>query len=616
MSRHDTPPHGAARDPKIRSKTRTGCLTCKVRKKKCDEVQPVCHDCKRFKKRCIWADHKTMAPAEIQKLRQQVRELESTNKLRKRHSDRKKTDSDRESSQDKDTSQKEDKELKAEPIAGEPASVTEIENVPDILQSDASIVKVSDPSLSGYIQTLQEAYQKEGLLTYPENGSKLPVFGFLKELSDFIDKPNLSPFLSNFVENVDALATQSFLPSFQNLALSFNAAFMPLPLPPLTELPDLDETGRHLYKHYVETLSRKVSIAPHSQNESNSYQKVFLPLASKDQATLFGILAWAGYSLGGSYISHAVNYADEAVKLLTLDVDFKLNAACDSRRTILNKLATLLILCGAEICRGDVRYWLVFLRWGWMLLRDNGGILNFDTSKEEHWLISNFAYHDLLSSSAAERGTYFPADTYRVIFKDPIGVLRGNLNPLLGVSKSLYQAIGEINLLLAEKPTVLGELLLEKAKAIEAEVSAAKPDPEDLANLSDYELELQLLLFESFQLSSLLYLKLLVYNHNPLSLDSQAMAQDLVRCVDILIDTPMQATLVFPLFMAGLHMVEERDRVRMRGMMETLIETYGPWNVVRVKAILERVWAQYPDGDRVVNWRGILTELGWEVNFA
>ena len=188
---------------------------------------------------------------------------------------------------------------------------------------------------------------------------------------------------------------------------------------------------------------------------------------------------------------------------------------------------------------------------GWKLLSNNGGILSFNKLKEEHWLISNFAYHDLLASSSSERGTYFPSEEYDFIFRDDDGFSLGNLNPLLGISKNLYRIIGDISTLLYESKTIghfysreftgtppgvveklnnedadgnvdddddcesqlsdhgkASQILLSvisKVKNLEKQIDESKPAAKDLVGLTDQELELQLTLFEAFQLSAKLF---------------------------------------------------------------------------------------------------------------
>lgn len=779
-----------------KEKSRKGCLTCKFRKKKCNEVKPVCRDCLRFGKECVWVDYETMTSEQIKALRMRVQQQESLKKMRKR---RRVNDKDElaDSAKAEDYSDLPDSKLlkidesdgvkpligpsreyiealkTAYPISSPPFSQLQSGELLKTLQytptglayinRDNGHISLHDCANTAYDtkdSLNNDAHQHSGIVNRGEELSaftvplslprlrgrpELPViFGsspkavspppldleyyrdapeinpgspaallkFFKELSlhnigrnsskasllEISDKEpaaaddmdvaamnqkllqqssqtddspdfKLSPKFNipDFLDHVLTLSHDS--PSqFNHLASSFNAAFASSPQPPLSLLPGLNPTGNYLYNYYVDTLSRKVSIAPPSQNESNSYQKVFLPLAQKDKGVLYGILAWSGFHLGGSWLSEGSKYAEMAVKHLTQDVDFNTSSLIkDNRRAILNKLATILILCGAEICRGDVKYWSIYLDWGWKLLKDNGGILNFDTNKEEHWLISNFAYHDLMASSTSQRKTYFPIVTYQRIFADPAGLSKGSLNPLLGVHKNLFKVIGDINSLAYESkrslenyynrgsplkssisptqsnnsqspddiPVYLADFddmdsdmsehgrtsrlilsIIEKVKELERIIDISKPDPEDLVDLSDSDLELQLTTFEAFQLSCKLYLRQSIMKCNPSSLESQVLVNDLVKCIDILIETPMQATLVFPIFIAGIHMVTEDDKATMNLRIQKMMEMYGPWNVVRVKYLIERVWERNPEGDRVVDWHAILMELGWDINFA
>lgn len=42
-----------------RGRVRSGCITCRTRKVKCDEVRPVCKNCARLKRRCAYEPRKT-----------------------------------------------------------------------------------------------------------------------------------------------------------------------------------------------------------------------------------------------------------------------------------------------------------------------------------------------------------------------------------------------------------------------------------------------------------------------------------------------------------------------------------------------------------------------------
>lgn len=756
-------------------KSRSGCLTCKVRRKKCDEVRPVCKDCLRFGKECVWIDPNTMTLEDARNLKDQVQARESQSKLRNRSrtitrkQNREGTPAPAESSiiqvkiEKLDSLDQDCRPL--ELLQEHPALIehpiphtTKRAKIDKTSQNKQLKQDLKKHSITKDSHTLQNHTASRGLLSFNQNNhledkslekavglgrispalnafSHTPSFGAFSptsayamksptptssrtreemlanenslKLEEFSSSPNSSTFF-NFLREASlfastsldkltlldldqetssslkdhSLATNSALQEWKHshgfniydfleqvqplshnsptqfllLASTFNAVFSTAPQPALSEIPELDAKGLFLYNYYLETLSKKVSIAPTSQNESNSYQRVFLPLAQKDKGVLYAILAWAGFHLGGKYLKEGSRYAEMAVNNLLKDVEFTRNACIEDRRTIVYKLATILILCGAEICRGDVKIWSVYLDWGWRLLRDNGGILNFDTNKEEHWLISNFAYHDLLAVS--ERPSYFTHETYDKIFSDPNGNSTGNLNPLLGVSKALYKVIGEINQYAYEAKTPMrnyygkrsfsafksfnlspsesvasdcseqsntssqAEALsclhasLNKAKDLDTYIENCRPEMSDLVNLSDSDLELQLTTFEAFQVSCKLHLRQSILKLNPSALECQILVHHLTKCIDILIGTPMQATLVFPIFIAGLFMVTEDDKQAMNNRFELMMKLYGPWNVVRAKYVVEKVWELNPDGNKWCDWCSILNDLGWELNFA
>lgn len=764
-------------------RSRNGCLTCKVRKKKCGERRPVCQDCERLHKECVWIDQDTMSEDEIRVIRKKLEEEESRQKLRKRKSKFQKESEDRQSlEQNLEESQEMSKEPSVELILSLNREKIQYKNKDQIkepmLIQNENHSKRSDDDLSRkrFKHENESVPQPPPSLSPPPHLNTLPSFSLFEETLSNGNSKNplskrssvqLSPsfasllkedqllahapldqeqtphtifynFLKDF-KNHQHLQSQQQLPhhiaeankltlvdengqviegdtdqsqqlvigsrrqseirpspislnplspfemyyQFENNSCTspnFNQFFasassMLLPEIPKSPgiLPQLDSSEFFLYNYYVETLSNKISIAPSSQNDSNCYQKVFLPLAHQDKGVLYSILAWACFHLGGNWKEQGNKYIDIALDHISGNrTNLKNNKNGDAftessfdRNSSVLKLATLLILCGAEISRGDVKRWSVYLSWCWKVLSSNGGILNFNQTREENWLISNFAYHDLLATSVSNRVTYFPSSQYDLIFEDLPGFSKGRLNPLLGVCKKLYKIIGEISSLVFESKKILHEYyireniretdseemssdntstspdaiedyvletdsqssfhtkrsrllfsIIERAKNLEHEIDSAKPSTDDLIDLTDDELELQLTVFETFQLVAKLFIRQAVMKINPSSLESQILANDLTKCLDITIGTPVQASLVFPVFIAGIHCVTRADKMMMRNRIEAFIESYGTTNVDRVKALIEKVWKENPTGSNVVDWFLILKDLDWEVNFA
>ncbi|KAL6449729.1 UGA3 Transcriptional activator protein UGA3 [Candida maltosa Xu316] len=705
-------------------RSRNGCLTCKVRKKKCSEEKPTCNDCQRFGKKCIYVDE-TMTDMQIKALKKEVEIQESTQKLRKRKPRSRKQETPTESSNDPaqsntipvtppttqigssesliSSSKSPDhvdplgafaynSNLRStsnpgSPFGGfSPNSPTiqnlinhndpqnneedkdddkEDDKVEDIVPSleEQDVVSLSPKSPLQIDRTTPAAFinfLRDLNALHQDDSNKIEELNEVEspELHDLVTSPDFNSMLESFENSTQLLHSPNL--SYNELVSNLNAFLHPQSqIPPSpTYIPELiDPTCSYLYNYYADVLSKKISIAPISQNDSNSYQKVFLPLAHKDKGVLYAILAWSGFHLGG-------HWSDEGVKYLEYALDHLNKTALDKpggydRQNTLNKLATLMILCAAEICKGDVKNWSIYLHWGWKLLASNGGILNFNQSKEEHWLISNFAYHDLLASSSIERGTYFPSE------QDDQGFSMGSLNPLLGISKNLYRIIGDISTLLYESRKKLDEFysrefkgspsedgttteqdeqennnnddddddgeseisdhgrasnvltsVISKVKQLEKEIDDSKPATKDLINLTDQELELQLTLFEAFQLSAKLFLRQSIMKCNPSMLESQVLNNDLVKCLDILVGTSVQASLVFPIFISGIHCVSKYDQESMRHRINKFIKLYGLWNVSRISFVLHKIWKENPDGSKVVDWHNSLKELGWDINFA
>lgn len=789
-------------------RSKNGCLTCKARKKKCDEKRPTCSDCKRLNKDCVWIDYDTMSKQEIRELKLKVEKEEGNNKLRKRKSkDYKESSADiylRDINYQDDcadtvlkkarTADKVDLrgtcdspifnlsrqhgdalKIRHSPplVVNSPLTPKPFEKVPQLsgmnqneggnfenTQCDDQVeistrpkINVNDPiilsrelgdmfplsiqslpmdplsqalqqytrdrpgisrghladgtlppeisfdtqrkSLSKLEEVPNGPYQggilNRSLLEQIANGSQIllnetprspmgsPVssFGekspfssasfmnFLKDMSQYQYQRSQSEHKNNTDEEFETIILKN--PSFNSLVETLNmdmstenfinhipeinALFTPPPQTQLNVIPELSNLkSSFLYSYYVDFLSNKVCIVPSS--ESNSYQRVFLPLACKDNGVLYSILAWSGFHLGGEWSIEGAKYMKLTLQHLNNSLAQETSDECNprmgnaesERQSAIVKLATMLLVCSGEICKGDVKNWSMILSSGWKLLHSHGGILKFNRLKEEHWLISNFAYHDLLSSSTSSRGTYFPSSDYDHIFKDREGYSRGNLNPLLGISKNLYRIIGDINLLVFESNKALKvfsseehlsnyesddddvtyhgnvnkvlRTILSKAKNLEEEIENSKPESSDLVGMCDVDVELQLTLFEVFQLTAKLYLKQAVMKCNPTMLEVQLINSDLSNCLDVLLGTPVEASLVFPMFICGIHCATKEDRVASEKRLDNFIKSYGPWNLTRVKDLMLNVWERNPDGTKAVDWHSVLRELGWDINFA
>lgn len=669
---------------KLSKRSKKGCITCKIRKKKCDETRPNCSDCFRLNKNCIWVDD-NMSDDDIRELKDKVEMEESMSKLRKRKC---KTNEEPKIPLEGDdgpslyTEFNTNVKLRQNLFNEETLEVFKLNSPPDTFkrrktenvanghnnqENNGNISfnsLIQSPNSKGQIlnnkiplRTKNEIYYDDYLQFSLSNIRSIlnEEVSSNEKNNDRNDDKALSVGFSNNLTDVLPSSPEG---SLNDYIYNIKNFYIPSPTPSLSVMPDIPYFDPFLYNYYVEVLSNKASISPHSQNESNSYQKVFLPLAQKDKGVLYAILAWSAFHLGGKWVRDGLRFGESALSHLSETLKSLDEADPYNRQAIISNLATLLILCSVEICRGDVKNWSVYLNWGWKLLCKNGGILNFNASKEEYWLVSNFAYHDILASRSTRRATYFPSEQYDIVFEDVNGYSKGNLNPLLGVCKTLYKIIGDISMLsldlqkrmengcdeaevqieeldydfveLSSPESVSSDLkdtfgialhkvfskVAEKSKRIEADLDKAKPESDELVGLTLDELELQLTLFEAFQLSAKLYLKQAVLKCNPSMLECRILQHDLLNCLDVLLGTPVQSSLVFPIFIAGVHCITPLSRDLMRARIKKFIDLYGPWNVQRVGMFLEIIWERYNDGNTVIDWHSLLDELEWDISFA
>lgn len=635
---------------KLIRRSRRGCITCKFRKKKCDEAKPVCAACRRLSKKCVYADPDSMSLEEIDQLKSMVLQTESNLKLRRR------------------------KKSFGNPFFPELSPITGPQAIPLDNSSTNNSKTIIDHYMESHpisnVQPISNAKIEEELELESDDEEQALVkspasspdfLAYLKELSQEFSLANQDFYKPGGEEPLDPLSPEFLtqqLVSANPSSPNFNFAQLltnlrsPSPMANPSILGEFSQNASGLYDYYVNVLTPTISVAPRLYRISeNYYQKVFLPLAHKDHGIMNSVLAWACFHRGRPQdLIEGAKYCKSAL-------DHYHSIKITDRESVINRLALLLILVGVHICKGDVKTWSTYLDWGFKILSNNGGINEYGGNKQEFWLISNFAYHDVLSSGNIDRGTYFPNTQYNELFHSDLA--SGISNPLIGISKGLISIIGDISSLTFETKTKLADLddelnaqniskspeinisgdleeeaeneseisshtkknqvllaVKEKAQEIEHRIDQAKPNPDDLISLTDEEFEWQITLFETFKLSVKLYLRQSIFKCNPSTLESQLLNNDLIKCLDIILGTPVESVLVFPVFICGIHCVSKTDRLQMTKRIDSFIKTYGPWSVVRAKEVIERIWVRNPDGDKVIDWHGILKELGWEINFA
>lgn len=492
----------------------------------------------------------------------------------------------------------------------------------------------------------------------------------------------------------------------------------------------LTPIGKHLYEYYRDHLSFVVNSA---KKDENMYLNTFLPMAHVDLGVLYGILAWSSFHMGGERLERQGKYyinqahrefirsplllGDETSNGLgyvdchpqfgdasSLDEDVEKEMKLDSmkkenlsRDNMINmRLAAFEILCGVEICKGDVSNWSKYLRLGSKLIKMKGGLESFNSSKDDHFLATNYAYHDITSVSVNNGNLHFDLRDYEKMWIKSSEL--GFTDPLHNLSSPIFKIIAEINTLVngsrkltsslspasdTSSPSVgvtLEELnRLQSEKLIDTQgsgnVSAegaasgasaratshttvgsdqnASPGASDVdgeseedVNLDDLnhlvmeyqridqllntvrprvleteatyspELELQLTIFECFQITAKIHLRQSVMRMNSSCMEIQYLINQLVNLLDVILGSDFESCLCFPMFIAGLNCVRKRDRADMLRRFKEFIDRYKWKNLVRCEVVIRKVWERNEKGRKFVDWYSIVNKLGWDLSFA
>ncbi|KAG7891794.1 hypothetical protein KL936_001737 [Ogataea polymorpha] len=633
-------------DRKGHKRSKNGCMTCKIRKKRCDEQRPSCGACIRLKKECKYVSEE-MTKEEVQRLRRECKILEAERKCRRR----------------KPQQRKPNIESVAEPLGGNKVVFNPLSVMSTVSGPHAAAVSVWN------------AFEDAEQLEMKQNDEPSQLVSAQLSPSSFA--ANFSPNFAKFLNE---------LPLDEGRRSSAGGSITPLRLetPPSVASPlyaspsivtnsplaSLSSVGKQLYEYYRDNLCHVVSVV---RKNENMYLRTFLPMAHMDKSVLYGILAWSAFHLGGNrmeqqgqyYINRAIevigerpllpNESRESYMALTEEVedeelvtketdefdDSMAMSKLNFSDMINLRLAALMILCGVEICKGDVSKWAKYLHYGASLIKKKGGIRFFNGCKDEHFLVTNYAYHDMMSAAIVEdRQLHFALEEYEDMW------IASNrirfLDPLHGLSSPVFKILAEINQLAVKtrqtlkhyhdhevplsedcgdtqkRPQRMAEVydkIMHECYALDSKLNEASPNYILMNDMDPSDFELQLTMFEAFQLAAKIHLRQSVLRMNPGSMEMQYLVDQLTASLDILVGTRLEACICFPVFIAGMNCVYA-DREQMEARIDDVVKRYRWKNIVRCRLVMREVWKVNSNGERWVDWYEIVRRLGWDLSFA
>lgn len=363
----------------------------------------------------------------------------------------------------------------------------------------------------------------------------------------------------------------------------------------------LDKTGISMFEYYSSYLANIICVS-----SSNSFLDVFIPLAQADSAVLYALVAYASFHQ---------NKTDVGSKYLNKSIELIRRELPNHKMTT---LAGILLVATAEICNGDMINWQKLLETAAEVIKMNGGLRRFTTNRTTRWLATNFFYHEILGASKYSGKTHFQPEEYDEVLRHDPGV-----HSLIGCCKSIFYLMAQLSELAAEAQTVYDNFdtsqfrrLYERARDLEIQIDNCQPDSADIANLSSKDQEQQLTLFETFQLTAKLQLQQSVLRRNASSLNLQIIGADLIESLDVVLNTRVEGSIVFPLFMASIIATKEETRQKMMERFDGFYNRNLARNILRAKMLAQEVWSLDCYGTKYVNWYDLIKANGFDICFA
>lgn len=109
--------------------------------------------------------------------------------------------------------------------------------------------------------------------------------------------------------------------------------------------------------------------------------------------------------------------------------------------------------------------------------------------------------------------------------------------------------------------------------------------------------------FQTFQIAAELYLRQAVLRTGPADLVNRDLAARILIYIRLMLGTPNESEMLFPLFLAGVCTQHDAGRTEVINIFNKFSQRVQVRNVFMVVNLLLDVWKLDPDGDKWIDWR-------------
>lgn len=181
---------------------------------------------------------------------------------------------------------------------------------------------------------------------------------------------------------------------------------------------------------------------------------------------------------------------------------------------------------------------------------------------------------------------------------------------------------------------------MQEALALESGLYQIVPNNMDLQlyqeSPNDHELCLQL--FRLMQTAALIHLKTTCLRYSKYCMEIQYLWMQLSESLELVLGTKLEGSLCFPMFICGITCIDSDQRHLMEARFNDIMKRYKCYNFQRARMIVRKIWKhEYADSpsfrgsctsstssgdDNMVfdltnkDWYDIVDEMGWDISFA
>ncbi|CAH6719271.1 hypothetical protein CLIB1444_02S04720 [[Candida] jaroonii] len=367
------------------------------------------------------------------------------------------------------------------------------------------------------------------------------------------------------------------------------------------------ESAEILLSYFCEKMAPKFSVC---SKEASSLVLTYLPLASFNGIVLSALLAWVSFHFEKNGDTQFV----QLKKRLLQEVEVKLSEINNGKVKVPLEvtLASLLIMIAIEN-KGTSSNWFSYLR---MAQKSIGNSKTYGDSSDLIWLKSNLLYHEVTGPAllSLEDSVESPSDLF------DFDNLDENPEAYMGISRRIYKIMGDIfklsrKLVTSSSMDVL-EDVCEAAERLEVRIENCKPLEPTEGMLKNGTLVYHEIFFKLLKDTARLYIRQCVYMVAPVSIKSTMIVGRMMNQLKKLFGSEIDPALLFPLFIMGVDTVSIYVRDWVIKMMKDLYGRVGSGNILVAIKLLHKVWDSNNDGKIHVFWPQVAKDHGLLVSLA